>query len=51
MKQINCSVDSKDYSNFQKFYPQCLSRFVRNCIKLAINNRDFFNKLFFMECQ
>ena len=51
MKQINCSVDSSIYKNFQKFYPYCLTRFVRNCIKLAVEDRQFFNQMFFLECE
>lgn len=49
MKQINCTVDSQDYAEFQKRYPQCLSRFIRNVLKLAINDSNFFKAIFFGE--
>ena len=49
MKQINCTVDPTVYANFQKYYPQCLTRFIRNCIKLAVANRQFFSQIFFIE--
>lgn len=50
-KQINVSVDSVDYNSFLRFYRGCLSRFIRNALKLAIKDKDFFNLVFFSEVQ
>lgn len=50
-KQINVSVDSFDYDSFLRFYRGCLSRFIRNALKLAIKDKDFFNLVFFSEVQ
>lgn len=50
-KQINVSVDSETYFTFLRFYRGCLSRFVRNAIKLAIKDKDFFNLVFFSEVE
>lgn len=48
-KQINVSLDSSDYDSFMRFFRGCLSRFIRNAVKLAIKDKDFFNLVFFSE--
>lgn len=48
-KQINVSIDDRDYYNFMRLYRGCLSRFIRNAIRLALNDKDFFNNVFFKE--
>lgn len=46
-KQINTSVNKSDYELFQKMYPNCLSRFIRSVIRLALADREFFLSVFF----
>ena len=41
-------LDTNDSQLFQRLYPYCLSRFVKNCVKMALNDRHFFDKIYFM---
>lgn len=42
-------ISIEDKNNFQKLYPYCLSRFVKLCIKKAVSDKQFFNKIYFGE--
>lgn len=44
---INC--DRELISRFDRLYPHCRKRFVENAIKLATNNREIFDKIFFCD--
>lgn len=46
-KQLNVSVSRKVYFDFQKKFPQCLSRFVRNALRMALSDKRFFQLVFF----
>lgn len=48
-RQLNVSIVSDHYEQFQRMFPQCLSRFVRNAIKLALTDRIFFQTVFFYQ--
>lgn len=43
----NFVVEKKDKAAFNSLYPECASRFFRQCTKKAVENRDFFNYVFF----
>lgn len=49
MKQINVTVSDSSYKSFKALYPHCLSRFIRNCLFLAVSDRNFFSQIFFLE--
>lgn len=36
-----------DIEMFQRLYPHCQTRFFGNCLKLALNDSSFFDKIFF----
>lgn len=46
-KQINCSVPADILERYQKLYPQTLTKLINNCLKKAINDKNFFYNLFF----
>lgn len=37
------------YNNFARRFPQCISTFVRNAMVLAVNDKEFFDKVFFKD--
>lgn len=42
-------VPDEDKKKFQKLYPYSLSRFLYKCILCAIQDNQFFMKIFFKE--
>lgn len=46
-KQINVSVDSKDYEKFMRLYKGCLTRLIQKVIHAVVNDKELFLKLFF----
>lgn len=46
-KQVTFYMDDKDYTLFQKKYPQVASQFLRRCIIQALKDVSFFQKVFF----
>lgn len=48
-KQINVSIDIDDYNIFMRLYRGCLTRFIQNVVKKAVNDKDFFSNIFFGE--
>lgn len=42
-------INKQEKNNFQKLYPYCLSRFLKLCIKKAVNDKKFFNEIYFSE--
>lgn len=48
-KQINVSIPADIYNNYMRLYRGTLSRFVRNALELATQDKDIFNLIFFSE--
>lgn len=44
---INCSCPPDIKSRYNELYPYTLSRFLINCIKLAIADKNFFDSVYF----
>lgn len=42
-------VNEKDKAKFDRLYPKLLKIFLEKSINLAINNKDFFEDVFFSE--
>lgn len=40
-------IDGKIKDMFQRLYPSCQTRFLENCLRLACNDKTFFDKMFF----
>lgn len=47
--RISLTLPKKDFEQFQKVNPNCLSRFLRNCVIYGATDKDFFQSVFFME--
>lgn len=45
------SISSKDVDMFQRLYPNCLNRFVRNVVHDALNDKNLFDKHYFKDIQ
>lgn len=48
-KQIHIYVDERIRDDFERNYPHCRSRFVENAMKLALKDKDIFDKIFFCD--
>lgn len=46
---ITVSVDKVTFDIFQRLYPSCDKEFVKRCIRLATQSRNFFDSVFFNE--
>lgn len=46
-RQVNVLLDSALIDGFNLYYRGCISKFIRNAMKLAVNDRSFFDKVFF----
>lgn len=44
---ISFRLDTNLNNNFQKLYPWCLSRFLKNCVIRAVNSKEFFQEIYF----
>lgn len=44
---ISCQCPLNLRDKFQRLYPYTLSRFILKCIKLAISDKNFFDKVYF----
>lgn len=44
---ISCQIDKEIKNKYQRLYPYTLSRFLINAIKLAIKDKNFFDKVYF----
>lgn len=40
-------ISKQDKLTFQKAYPYCMSRFIKKAIKLAIQDKNFFDTVYF----
>lgn len=47
-KHLSIRIEEVDYHYFNRLYPNCLTRFVRNAIKYSIKHKNLFEKIFFM---
>lgn len=47
--RISLTLPKKDFEQFEKVNPHCLSRFLRNCVVYGASSKEFFDSVFFME--
>lgn len=47
--RISLTLSKKDFEQFEKLRPHCLSKFLRNCVVYGATNDEFFQSVFFME--
>ena len=50
-KQITFWINGEDRRRFSERYKTSMSKFFRNCIKLALLDKKFFNDVYFMDLQ
>lgn len=48
-KQITFWLDEKTRREFSRLYNMSMSKFFRNCITLALEDKRFFDDVFFMD--
>lgn len=46
-KSISMRIDERALKRFQEMYPNLLSTFIRKCVYNSVNNRQFFDDIFF----
>ena len=46
-KQIAIYINKKAYEDFQRLYPHTLSSYFRKCLYSAVQNKEFFQEVFF----
>lgn len=46
---VSCQCPEDVKQMYNKLYPQTLSRFLVNCIRKAVNDKNFFIDIFFGE--
>lgn len=44
---FSTSISQEEANMFDSLYPSCRSRYIRNAIKMANQDKAFFNKVFF----
>lgn len=44
---VHANVDRTIVDLFNRMYPRCLTRFIRSCMSTAVNDKVFFDKMFF----
>lgn len=42
-------IDTEEYKKFNRLYPKLLKIFLNRAVKLANNDKDLFDKIFFSE--
>ena len=47
--QVHLYIDRQIAETFQRLYSECRPRFVQNAMELAINDKTFFEKIFFKD--
>lgn len=47
--RISLVLPKKDFDQFERARPKCLSRFLRNCVIYGASDKEFFDSVFFME--
>ena len=48
-RQITAYLDVEIINAFQDRFPDCLKKFIIRCMKLAVSDKYFFEKVFFSE--
>lgn len=48
-KGVHAFIDEKLVIGFQELYPYMLSRFIKNCMELAVKDSKFFYEVTFNE--
>lgn len=46
---VHVNIDRDDVDRFERLYPRCRTRFLRRCMQIALNDKIFFDKIFFPE--
>ena len=47
-KQVTFWREDIDRKRFSKIYKSSMSKFFRNCVNLALQDKDFFHDVYFM---
>lgn len=47
--QVHAYINAEIAELFQKTYPECRVRFIENSMSLALNDKDFFDRIFFKD--
>ena len=45
--RISLTFAKDDYVLFERLYPNCLSKFLRNCIRYSLRDKKFFEQIYF----
>lgn len=48
-KQVTFWIEENTRKQFSKLYNSSMSKFFRNCIKLALQDKQFFHDVYFMD--
>lgn len=48
LARISCYVNAAEWKKFQKAYPSKFTRFIANCVKMAIIDKQFFERIFWL---
>ena len=46
---LHVNVNKQNIELFDKMYASCRRRFVNNAIELAVNDKNFFDRIFFKD--
>lgn len=47
--RINCVLPAKLHKAFVSAFPSCLSQFIRNAMALAVEDKKYFDLIFFKD--
>lgn len=48
-RQITAYLEVEVIKAFQEHFPDCLKKFIVKCMKLAVADKSFFERVFFSE--
>lgn len=48
-EQIHLQVKHEVKEQFERTYPGCRTRFLQNCLQIALTDKSFFDKVFFTD--
>lgn len=46
---VHVNVDRDVVDVFERLYPRLRTSFIRHCMKLAVSDKDFFDRVYFSE--
>lgn len=46
---LHVNVDKNVLDNFEKLYPRCRTRLIQNLLKLVLDDKILFDKIFFCD--